>query len=204
MAGGGGQMKADRGSRGGSNSARKKKKRVGFSIDMTPMVDITFLLLTFFIFTTTMAEPQVMEMKVPPEVHKNVPVKESLLFTIYVRNDNKVMYMMGMDEEFATEVSLEKVRALAEKLNLLKKNELITSLKVEEKASYGLIVSLLDELNLAEVRITQEIAKDLDDEGNPEARKRKFAISTVVEEDLVKIYPEGIPGGENAEGGGEL
>jgi biopolymer transport protein ExbD len=194
MAGGGGQMKADRTKRG-SNTKRKKKKRVGFSVDLTPLVDITFLLLTFFMFTTTMAEPQVMEMKVPPEVHSDVQVKESLLLTIYVRNDNKIMYMMGMENEFATEIALEKIKPLAEQLNLEKDkfNELITALKVEEKANYGIIVNLLDELNLAEVKISEEIAKTLDEEGNPAARKRKFAISTVSEDDKVKMYPEGVP-----------
>ena len=63
MAGGGGGLTHERAKRG-KHSKRKKKKRIGFHLDMTPLVDITFLLLTFFMFTTTMATPQVMEMSI--------------------------------------------------------------------------------------------------------------------------------------------
>ena len=52
----------------GKQSNRKKAVRVGFKVDMTPLVDITFLLLTFFLFTTTMMRPQIMEMRIPPEI----------------------------------------------------------------------------------------------------------------------------------------
>jgi len=54
MSGGGGALTTGGKPKRGS-SKRKTKKRVGFRIDMTPLVDITFLLLTFFMFTTTMA-----------------------------------------------------------------------------------------------------------------------------------------------------
>jgi len=48
------------------HSGRKKKKRIGVRIDMTPMVDVAFLLLTFFMLTTTMNKPQTMEINLPP------------------------------------------------------------------------------------------------------------------------------------------
>lgn len=64
---GGGSLGGGHKPKRGKHSKRKSKKRVGFVLDMTPLVDITFLLLTFFMFTTTMATPQVMEMSVPPE-----------------------------------------------------------------------------------------------------------------------------------------
>ena len=94
MSGGGGQLSAERQKRGKS-SKRKKMKRVGFYLDMTPLVDITFLLLTFFMFTTTMATPQVMEMSIPPEIEDEVEVKISELFQIFIRNDNKIYYTIG-------------------------------------------------------------------------------------------------------------
>lgn len=195
MAGGGGQMKAERTKRG-SNSNRKKKKRVGFFVDLTPLVDITFLLLTFFMFTTTMAEPQVMEMKLPPEVNETIDVKASELFTIYVRNDNKIYYIEGLGE--AQEITIAKLRAKAEDLNLQENtfNKLITAVKAESKASYGIVVNILDELNLAEVRITNEVSERNDPvTGAPMERARKFTIAPVTEEERVKIYPEGLPAG---------
>src|SRR2546422_2952419 len=53
----------------GHEKKRKKHKRMrrlGVRIDMTPMVDVAFLLLTFFMLTTTMNRPQTMEINLPP------------------------------------------------------------------------------------------------------------------------------------------
>ncbi|MCL5992308.1 MAG: biopolymer transporter ExbD [Bacteroidetes bacterium] len=96
----------------GKLSKRKKGKRVGFTLDMTPLVDITFLLLTFFMFTTTMAAPQVMEMSIPPE---SVPieVKENELLTLRLRNDGKLFWNMANDEP--KPVSIKDVRKIAER-----------------------------------------------------------------------------------------
>ncbi len=183
---GGGSLKIERSKRGKSGK-RKKKKRVGFVLDMTPLVDITFLLLTFFMFTTTMAAPQVMEMSIPPEIVKQVEVRKSELFQIYVRNDNKVFYAKGTDDP--QEIKLKDLRALAERENLQPnvKNRLITSLKISDEASYGTVISILDELNLAESKITEEITKENDEAGNPKKRERRFTIAPLLEEDILKI-----------------
>jgi biopolymer transport protein ExbD len=45
----------------GKGKKRKKGRRLGIRIDMTPLVDVAFLLLTFFMFTTSMSRPQTME-----------------------------------------------------------------------------------------------------------------------------------------------
>ncbi|MDX9790828.1 MAG: biopolymer transporter ExbD [Candidatus Kapaibacterium sp.] len=185
MAGGGGQLKVERQKRGKA-SKRKKLKRVGFHLDMTPLVDITFLLLTFFMFTTTMATPQVMEMSVPPE-KTEIEVGESMLLTIFVRNDNKVFYAHGQEDP--TEISLKEIKGLAERENLRPEvvNKLITALKPSEDASYGTIVNILDELNLAEIAISAEVTKKLDAEGNPMERERRFTIAPLNEDEAAKI-----------------
>ncbi len=183
---GGGSLSVERSKRG-KNSKRKKKKRVGFFIDMTPLVDITFLLLTFFMFTTTMAAPQVMEMSIPPESTVDVEVIAKELWTIYVRDDDKIFYAEGQDDPQSIE--LKDIRGFAERKNLQEdlKNRLITSLKISEDATYGLVIQILDELNLAETKITEEIAKELDEDGNPTKRQRRFAMVPLFEEDIEKI-----------------
>lgn len=185
MAGGGGQLKVERTKRGKA-SKRKKLKRVGFHLDMTPLVDITFLLLTFFMFTTTMATPQVMEMSVPPE-ETEVEVRESTLLSIFVRGDNKIFYAHGQEDP--TEIELKQIKGLAERENLRPEvlNKLITALKPSEESSYGLVVSILDELNLAEVAITAEVIKKTDETGNPMERERRFTIAPLNEEETAKI-----------------
>lgn len=199
MAGGSGSIQVERDKRG-KNSKRKKKKRVGFHMDMTPLVDITFLLLTFFMFTTTMAAPQVMEMSIPPEVEADVEVKASQLMTFYVTNENEIFYEMGLDDP--EPVDIKDIRALAEEQNLElvddpeTRNDLITSLRVGKSSDYGIVVDILDELNLAEVKITEETAKFNDEEGQPARRERRFALTLLSEKEYEEFQ-------EKLNGGGE-
>lgn len=188
---GGGSLQVSRSKRGKS-SKRKAKKRMGFHLDMTPLVDITFLLLTFFMFTTTMAQPQIMDMKVPPESDTPVEVKQSLLFTILVDKHSRILYYQGLETEPLEEITIKDLRALAVNFNLEegKKNELITSLKISPEVDYGLVVNILDELNQAEVKITEKISEEIAEDGTPVARKRKFAILNIEERDLKKISEE--------------
>lgn len=183
---GGGSLSMERSKRGKAGK-RKKKKRVGFHLDMTPLVDITFLLLTFFMFTTTMAAPQVMEMSIPPEQIVKIEVKASELLQIYVRNDDKIFYAKGEDDP--QPIAMKDIRVFAERENLQgkAKNRLITSLKISNEATYGIVISILDELNLAEARITEEVAKELDEQGQPKKRERRFTIAPMLEEDITKI-----------------
>ena len=163
--------------------AKVKKKRVGFVIDMTPLVDITFLLLTFFMFTTTMATPQVMEMKVPPERDVPVEVKESQLLSILVDDEGDLFYFKAQED--AEPLEMKDVRNLAIKENLNQINELIIVLKVSENVDYGTVVQVLDELNLAEAGIVDEMRVN---RNNPNfERSRKFTIADFTDEDREKI-----------------
>ncbi len=186
MSGGGGQLKAEKSKRGKSSN-RKKMKRVGFYLDMTPLVDITFLLLTFFMFTTTMAAPQVMEMSIPPEIEDEIEVRQSELFQIFIRNDNKIFYQIAAEDP--QEVELKDIKDLAVRQNLKEnvKNKLITALKPDTSSYYGVVVSILDELNLAEVSITSEIAKKIDSTGQATKRQRRFTIAPISEKEREKI-----------------
>ena len=186
MAGGGvmgsGGGKAKRGS-----SKRKKSKRVGFVLDMTPLVDITFLLLTFFMFTTTMAAPQALDMSIPPEIDVQIDVRESELLSIFVREDNSIFYAKGSDDP--QPIPLKDIRALSirENLDPAVKNKLIVALKTSKDAEYGLIVQILDQLNLAEGVITAEITKEFDEDGNPKQRERRFTIAILTDDEKEKI-----------------
>lgn len=183
MAGGGGSLDSGRQKRG--SSTRKGKKRAGFHIDMTPLVDITFLLLTFFMFTTTMASPQIMEMSIPPEMTEQVEVKASELYTVYLRDDNEIFYQIGQD--VPEKISIEKIRALTQRtvMSLENPNRMITALKVGLEAEYGIVIEILDELNLAEVGITEEISKMSDpNTGEPLERERRFTIAKISDEEM--------------------
>lgn len=200
MAGGGGSLGGG-GKEKRGKSGRKKKKRMGFHLDMTPLVDITFLLLTFFMFTTTMATPQVMDMSMPPELDVEVQVKESLLFTIFIDENNRIFWFAEQDELNQVEDPKE-LRQIAAEQNLKPsaRNELITALKASTKANYEVVVKVLDQLNLAEAQIVAGLAEDLDENGDPLKRKRKFTLAELSEQDLEKIAEEApMEGEESAE-----
>lgn len=75
----------ERGKPGKKKGLRRPKRRVSIRIDMTPMVDIAFLLLIFYMVTTVFAMPQAMEINLPPKDQKeDIEVKESNLLTIRV------------------------------------------------------------------------------------------------------------------------
>jgi len=77
---------------------RRKMRRLGVRIDMTPMVDVAFLLLTFFMLTTTMSRPQTMEINLPPDNKVKVEVALSNLCTIRVKEDGTIFLNMGVDD----------------------------------------------------------------------------------------------------------
>ena len=71
------------GKKGGKVRAKKQSTRV----DMTPMVDLAFLLLTFFMLSTTLTTPQVMEISLPPDSKAKVEISENNVMTLRVKED---------------------------------------------------------------------------------------------------------------------
>ncbi|ACF11912.1 Biopolymer transport protein ExbD/TolR [Chlorobaculum parvum NCIB 8327] len=76
--------------------SRIKRKRVGFRIDMTPMVDVAFLLLTFFMLTTKFRPPEVVQIDLPSS-HSNMKLPESEVLTVTVAGDNS--FYMGVSSQ---------------------------------------------------------------------------------------------------------
>lgn len=191
MSGGGESLGSGSGKTKRGKSKRKSKKRIGFRIDMTPMVDITFLLLTFFMFTTTMAAPQVMEMTIPPEIYEEVKVLDKELLQFFVRDDGEIFFAIGLDDpEKIDRKDMKKIKEISIRENLKPEllNKLIVALKVSPEAPYGEIVDILDQLNQAEGAIVDNIRKQVDPAtGKPMERKRRFTIAPISETEISKI-----------------
>lgn len=172
LGGGGGYKK-----KGGA----RKPKRVGFRMDMTPLVDVAFLLLTFFMFATTMSQPQIMEMSIPPEI-KDVQVRQTELLNLFIRGDNQLIYNTGVNPAFK-KVDMRELKALSVAENSKMGNKLITSLKVDSKATYDRLVQVLNELNLAEGELALTYSKD----PGIGKRERRFALVPLTEKEKTEI-----------------
>ena len=76
----------------------KKAKKLSTRVDMTPMVDLGFLLITFFIFTATMSSPTTMDLNMPKESDKKedeTKVKQSGALTVMLGKNDNVYYYEG-------------------------------------------------------------------------------------------------------------
>ncbi len=124
------------------------KKRVGIAIDMTPMVDIAFLLLIFFMVTTVFRLPQAMELNLPPK-DALVDVAESNVLMLYVYDDGKMVYRIGTDGPLEP-VPFAGMRTMIK--DILKQNDkLITLVKFDGDAPYHWMVDVIDEFIVGKV-----------------------------------------------------
>jgi len=81
---------------GGHKGGKKRAKKQSTRIDMTPMVDLAFLLLTFFVLTATFSKPKSMELTFPappPPDQKPDEIKKGITFLL--SKDNRIFYYEG-------------------------------------------------------------------------------------------------------------
>ncbi|MBI4531970.1 MAG: biopolymer transporter ExbD [Candidatus Latescibacteria bacterium] len=81
--------------------AKRSQRRVGIRIDMTPMVDVAFLLLIFFMSTTQFRPPEEAQMELP-ESHSEIKLPESDVMVIAIDKDNQVFWKVGASREERT------------------------------------------------------------------------------------------------------
>ncbi|MBI4719763.1 MAG: biopolymer transporter ExbD [Chitinivibrionia bacterium] len=126
----------------------RKRKRVGIRIDMTPMVDVAFLLLIFFMVTTVFRRPLAMEVNIP-EPGAKVEVPASNVMTIYVLEDGSLVYDVGL--RGITAASWDELHDLLV-LESDYNPDLIVLVKVDRNARYEKMVDVLDTLDEAQVQ----------------------------------------------------
>jgi biopolymer transport protein ExbD len=126
---------------------RHPKRRVGIRIDMTPMVDIAFLLLIFFMVTTVFRAPQAMEMNRPPK-DAHVEVAESNVLILLVDEEQRMFHRYA--EEPLQRIEMDELEEFF-RGEVAQNPDVTVLIKLHREASYELMVDLMDELEYAEM-----------------------------------------------------
>lgn len=129
-----------------------KLKRLNTRVDLTPMVDLGFLLITFFIFTTTMSQPASMRLIVPNDTGEDTPIKESGALTLLPAGEGKVYYYFGKSTHMQS-TTIDKLRdVVMEKKSNTPEVDFVVVIKPADDASYGDLIDVLDEMTINDVK----------------------------------------------------
>ncbi|TMQ62782.1 MAG: biopolymer transporter ExbD [Candidatus Eisenbacteria bacterium] len=123
---------------------RRPRRRVGVRIDMTPMVDVAFLLLIFFMVTTVFRTPQALEINLPPKEDIKVDVAKSKVLEVRVLPDDRAYWRNADDPWARTDVKM-----LTTVFQPYKGNkEKIVIVRIDRDAKFANMVNIIDELDL--------------------------------------------------------
>jgi biopolymer transport protein ExbD len=152
--GGGGKHK------GGKPKAKKSSTR----IDMTPMVDLAFLLLTFFMLTTSFSTPKTMEIVMPDKPDITVPppkINQNDVMNLIMAGDNKLYYYIGIENPQVVQVaysatsdkSIRKILLQEKQKNIQRngKDKFMVLIKATKEAKYKNVVDIFDEMNVTAI-----------------------------------------------------
>jgi len=142
--------------KGGDKGIVKKGKKLSTRVDMTPMVDLAFLLLTFFLLATTFIKPQIMQLILPEQNKDNAntpKVNEKNVLSIVLEGDDKIYWYIGLTNAQVHEtnysdtglrVVLQEQSKANEKLNVL--------IKPADTSTYENLVTTLDEMSISNIQ----------------------------------------------------
>lgn len=158
-------------SQGGGGGHKKggkvRVKKQSTKIDMTPMVDLAFLLLTFFILTTTFNKPKTMEVNMPDKVQKpedQTKINEKDILNLILGEDDKIYWYIGLTPPVSeTNYSSTGVRKLL--LEQTQANpKMMVLIKPKDKSRYENMVNILDEMDITGMKRYAIVEYTPDDE----------------------------------------
>jgi len=140
---------------------RIKKKRVNVAVDMTPLVDVAFLLLTFFMLTTQFKPPEEVEI-ILPSSHSEIKLPESNTMTLHISKDGVIF--LGFDSAYMMENMFGQKNKLRLAVDVKQENladllikarmanpKLITIVKSDADADYGVVSDVIDILQKVQI-----------------------------------------------------
>ncbi|HTX18454.1 MAG TPA: biopolymer transporter ExbD [Bacteroidota bacterium] len=149
------------------------RKRIGFKLDMTPMVDVGFLLLTFFMLTTQFKPSDDLEITLPSS-HSFFKIPGADVITLSVGKDGQIL--LGVDSQLLREALFGQGAKLkgavavqpSDLTNLLiqartKNPRLKTVIRADKDVDYGVIedvMKILQKVNITRFNLVTELAKN--------------------------------------------
>ena len=146
----------------GKSVGKTSRKRLDAKVDLTAMVDLAFLLITFFIVATTLMKPQmvkiVMPDKEPSAIIDDFEVGASRTMTIVLGNNNQAVSYLGMTEKPLTDPKTTGYgkdglrKAIIETAAGIKKKtgkDLFVIIKASDHSVYENLVNTIDEVHIA-------------------------------------------------------
>jgi biopolymer transport protein ExbD len=138
------------------NNFGKRVNKKSTRVDLTPMVDLGFLLITFFVFTSAMSKPRVMNIVSPLDHGEPTQVCESCVLTAILTTDNTILYYEGMQGTAITTKQTDFTEIGLRQLLQKKKNavleargtadEMVLIVKPASASSYKNFVDIIDEV----------------------------------------------------------
>ena len=150
-----------------------KTPRVGIKMDMTPMVDVGFLLLTFFMLTTQFKPPETVQI-VLPSSHSAFKLPESDVMTITISKDGRVFLgvdnqrvrsiIFGAENKLAAEieVSVQQLETLLKQARIANP-KMRTVVKGDKESDYGIaedVMNILQNTNITRFNLVTDLSKD--------------------------------------------
>lgn len=151
---------------GGHKGGKVRSKKASTRVDLTAMVDLAFLLITFFMLTTTLSKPKAMDLVMPDKdekTHDQKPVPESRTLTILLGANDKLEWYKGLVDKPLTPPTVDNFGKDGIRKVLLEQSKEISAasggkpvivlIKPSDKSSYKNLVNMLDEINIANIQI---------------------------------------------------
>ncbi|RSK50859.1 ExbD/TolR family protein [Hymenobacter rigui] len=139
-----------------AKGSKPRAKKHAFRLDMTPMVDLAFLLLTFFMLTTTFSKPTIMEVAMPAKGSETSDVPASGALTVLLDRNRTVHYFYGLNTErepaklHTTSFAADGLRNVL--LAFRNKANGMVLIKASDHAAYQSMVDALDEMNITDTK----------------------------------------------------
>lgn len=153
---------------GGKKGGKVRSKKNSGRVDLTAMVDLAFLLITFFMLTTSLNKPQAMDVAMPDknkdwaETNPEIEIADNRSITLLLGSDNKIAWYYGqlakpIEAPTVVDYSKEGIRSVlidkkAQVPRVAGGKDLIVVIRPSDRSVHRNLVDILDEMKIVDVK----------------------------------------------------